>query len=63
MLEKRGHRVTVAGNGCEVLDGLAKGTFDLVFMDVQMPLMDGFEATSSIREREKSTGGHQIVIA
>jgi PAS domain S-box-containing protein len=63
MLEKRGHRVTVAGNGREALDALEKDTFDLVFMDVQMPVMDGFEATSTIREREKGTGGHQIVIA
>ena len=54
MLEKRGHRVTVAGNGREALDALAKDTFDLVFMDVQMPEMDGFEATagdSGKRER------------
>jgi PAS domain S-box-containing protein len=63
MLEKRGHRVTVAGNGRAALEALEKDTFDLVFMDVQMPLMDGFQATSTIREREKSIGGHQIVIA
>ena len=63
MLEKRGHRVTVAGNGRAALEALEKDTFDLVFMDVQMPVMDGFQATSTIREREKSIGGHQIVIA
>src|SRR6202023_3335862 len=63
MLEKRGHRVTVAGNGREALDALAKNTFDLVFMDIQMPEMDGFEATAGIREKEKDTGLHQIVIA
>jgi CheY-like chemotaxis protein len=63
MLEKRGHRVTVAGNGREALAALERDTFDLVFMDVQMPEMDGFQATSIIREREKGTGGHQIVIA
>src|SRR5580700_10741273 len=51
------------GNGREALDALEKDTFDLVFMDVQMPVMGGFEATSTIREREKGTGGHQIVIA
>jgi two-component system sensor histidine kinase/response regulator len=63
MLEKRGHRVTIAGNGRAALEALEKDTFDLVFMDVQMPVMDGFQATSTIREREKSIGGHQIVIA
>jgi len=63
MLEKRGHRVTVAGNGRAALEALEKDTFDLVFMDVQMPVVDGFQATSTIREREKSIGGHQIVIA
>jgi PAS domain S-box-containing protein len=63
MLEKRGHRVTVAGNGREALDALVKDTFDLVFMDVQMPEMDGFEATAGIREKEKGTAQHQTVIA
>jgi len=63
MLEKRGHRVVVAGNGREALDALAKNTFDLVFMDVQMPEIDGFEATAEIRKREEGTGRRQIVIA
>jgi CheY-like chemotaxis protein len=63
MFEKRGHRVAVASNGREALDALAKDTFDLVFMDIQMPEMDGFEATAGIREKEKGTGRHQIVIA
>jgi CheY-like chemotaxis protein len=63
MLEKRGHRVTVAGNGREALGILVKDTFDLVFMDVQMPEMDGFEATAGIREKEKGTARHQTVIA
>jgi two-component system sensor histidine kinase/response regulator len=63
LLEKRGHRVAVAGNGREVLIALEKEKFDLIFMDVQMPEMDGFEATVAIREREKSSGLHQPIIA
>jgi two-component system sensor histidine kinase/response regulator len=62
LLEKRGHRVVVAGNGLEALDALAKDTFDLVFMDVQMPEMDGIEATGGIRRQETGTSRHQIVM-
>ena len=46
LLEKRGHHVVVAGNGAEALAALEKTAFDLVFMDVQMPEMDGLEATA-----------------
>lgn len=63
LLEKRGHAVKVAGNGREALAALEKETFDLVLMDVQMPEMDGFEATTAIRAQEKEGGGHLRIIA
>jgi two-component system, sensor histidine kinase and response regulator len=63
LLEKRGHRISVAANGREALAALEKASCDLVLMDVQMPEMDGMEATARIREKEKLTGGHQPVVA
>lgn len=63
LLEKRGHKVAVTGNGKEALAALEKDSFDLVLMDVQMPEMDGFEATATIREKEKTSGNHVPIIA
>ncbi|MBU1337801.1 MAG: response regulator, partial [Acidobacteria bacterium] len=63
MLEKNGHEVTVATDGGEALDLLKKQSFDLILMDVQMPVLDGFEATAVIREEEKESGGHIPIIA
>jgi signal transduction histidine kinase/CheY-like chemotaxis protein len=63
MLEKRGHRVVLAGNGREALEAIDKGSFDLVLMDVQMPVMDGFEATAAIRKKEIGTNRRLPVIA
>jgi PAS domain S-box-containing protein len=63
LLKKRGHQVVHAGNGEEALGALAERSFDLVLMDVHMPGMDGIEATMAIREKEKSTGLHQPIIA
>jgi CheY-like chemotaxis protein len=63
LLEKRGHRVTVAANGREALAALDRESYDLVFMDVQMPEMDGLEATIAIREKEKAGANHLPVIA
>jgi two-component system, sensor histidine kinase and response regulator len=66
LLEKRGHMVVVANNGRQAVEILGKSTssgFDLVLMDVQMPEMDGFEATAAIREKEKLTGRHIPIVA
>jgi two-component system sensor histidine kinase/response regulator len=63
ILEKKGHTVVATANGMEALAALEKDHFDLVLMDVQMPEMDGFDATAAIRLKEKTTGLHQPVVA
>jgi PAS domain S-box-containing protein len=63
LLEKEGHAVTVAGSGRAALAVLERQSFDLVLMDVQMPEMDGLEATDRIRQQERGSGRHVPILA
>jgi signal transduction histidine kinase/CheY-like chemotaxis protein len=63
LLRKRGHGVTLANNGREALSRLEGQPFDLILMDIQMPEMDGFQATAEIRRRERRTGEHVPIAA
>jgi signal transduction histidine kinase/CheY-like chemotaxis protein len=63
LLEQRGHSVLLANNGREAVDLLERERVDLVLMDLQMPVMDGFQATAEIRRREQETGDHLPIIA
>ncbi|KAI0381922.1 hypothetical protein F5Y04DRAFT_270587 [Hypomontagnella monticulosa] len=62
ILEKYHHAVTVVGNGLEAVEAIKKKKFDVILMDVQMPIMGGFEATNKIREYERSLGSHRTPI-
>jgi len=63
MLEKEGHTVVVAENGRDALAAIEREGVDLVLMDIQMPVMDGLEAIRAIRAKEKTAGGHLLIIA
>ena len=63
LLQKHGHQVTVAEDGRAAVEAVQGGDFELVLMDVEMPELDGLEATTEIRRRERETGGHLPIIA
>ena len=63
LLERLGHRIDITGDGREALAALKKTAYDLVLMDIQMPKMDGFTATWTIRKEERQTGCHIPIIA
>jgi CheY-like chemotaxis protein len=63
ILQKLGHRVVLAENGKQAVESVDRETFDAILMDVQMPEMDGFEATAAIRKKQSRTGTYTPIIA
>jgi CheY-like chemotaxis protein len=63
LLERRGHKVVIAANGSEAVEAIQRQPFDVILMDVQMPEMGGFEATSAIRALERESGARVPIVA
>lgn len=63
LLRSRGHELTIVGNGRDAVQAVSDCNFDVVLMDVEMPVMDGLEATTAIRLLETSSGSHVPIIA
>jgi len=63
LLEKQGHRVTAVVDGLAAVAAIEAETFDVVLMDIQMPGMNGFEATAAVRAREAGTASHLPIVA
>jgi len=63
LLAKRGHAVTIAGDGRQALEQVESSVFDVLLLDVHLPELDGFEVIKAVRERERETGRHLYVVA
>lgn len=63
LLERQGFQVELARDGCEAVEKFRRKAFEAILMDVQMPEMDGFQATRAIRQIESAAGGHVPIIA
>ncbi len=62
-LKDKGHNIKLANNGKEAIEAIEKAAYDLILMDVEMPIMDGLQTTKAIREREMLTNKHMPIIA